>query len=200
MTSPSSSPTPLDTYRVFGYGSLIFKANARLKATTYHSNDHRGTPEDPGRVVTLISIDDWNHFSENDAFPHDDIVWGVVYTIDPDFAAEVKAYLGFQNGYTETTVDVWNIVDGKESVVESKVTVYVGRPDNPAFVGSEPYDQLARHIWSHSGPSGQNKDYLYNLADAIRKLAPESHDSHLVALEERVRALDSATEVELHGA
>ena len=29
------------------------------------------------------------------------------------------------------------------------------------------------------------KDYLYDLAKAVRKLAPESHDSHLDALEVR---------------
>ena len=29
-----------------------------------------------------------------DVFPHDDVVWGIVYTIDPTHAVEVKAYLG----------------------------------------------------------------------------------------------------------
>jgi len=86
---------------------------------------------------------------------------------------------------------VWNIVDGKEVIVCENVTVYVGKPNNPAFVGSEPYDQLARHIWSHSGRSGKNKDYLYDLAEAVKRLAPNSHDSHLSALEERVRMLDA---------
>lgn len=139
-------------------------------------------------------MDDWNHFSENDAFPPDDVVWGVVYTIDPAYAVEVKANLDYRekNGYTEAMVDVWNVVDGKDIVLCDNVTVYVGKPDNPAFVGSEPYDQLARHIWTHSGPSGKNKDYLYDLAEAIKKLAPASHDSHLAALEERVRALDES--------
>jgi glutathione-specific gamma-glutamylcyclotransferase len=68
-------------------------------------------------------------------------------------------------------------------------------------VGSEPLDALAEHIWSSVGPSGRNKacivtvsqmslmmscilqDYLYDLAAAVRKLAPESYDSHLFALE-----------------
>jgi len=60
---------------------------------------------------------------------------------------------------------------------------YIGRTDNPSFIGSEPLDVLADTIWRCVGPSGKNKDYLYKLAEAIRKLAPESHDPHLHALE-----------------
>jgi glutathione-specific gamma-glutamylcyclotransferase len=81
---------------------------------------------------------------------------------------------------------------------------YVGRPDNPSFsknfyifhsvrycdihmctVGSEQIDKLAEKIWHSVGPSGRNKDYLYELSAAVRQLAPESHDSHLYALEVR---------------
>ena len=67
-------------------------------------------------------------------------------------------------------------------------------------VGSESLDQLAEIIWRSVGPSGRNKvtflrggvlrvltrqtqDYLYELAKAVHKLSPESHDSHLYALE-----------------
>ena len=63
-------------------------------------------------------------------------------------------------------------------------------------------DQLAEIIWRSVGPSGRNKvtylrggvlrvltrrtqDYLYDLAKAVHKLSPESHDSHLYALEVR---------------
>jgi len=70
---------------------------------------------------------------------------------------------------------------------------YVGRNDNPFFIGSEPLDSLSELIWRALGPSGRNKDYLYKLVGAVRKLAPESHDSHLYALETRVRALDEAS-------
>ena len=55
---------------IIGYGSLIFKPppHVSYKVTGYlkgfirrfwqSSIDHRGTPEYPGRVVTLLSIDD----------------------------------------------------------------------------------------------------------------------------------------------
>lgn len=53
----------------------------------------------------------------------------------------------------------------------------------PGSVGSEPIDALAKKIWQSVGPSGRNKDYLYELSAAVKRLAPESHDSHLFALE-----------------
>jgi len=193
-------------YIVFGYGSLIFKPPPHTISRTpgflkgyvrrfaQSSIDHRGTHEQPGRVVTLIHASEWAKFSLTDPFPEEDVVWGVAYTIDPLHAVEVKAYLDERekNGYTEETIDVWNVVDGREQIAIPKATVYVGRMDNPAFVGSAPLDQLAEHIWKCEGPSGKNKDYLYGLADAVRELAPESFDSHLTALETRVRALDAA--------
>ncbi|KAG8855060.1 hypothetical protein FRB96_007255 [Tulasnella sp. 330] len=189
-------------YIVFGYGSLIWKPppytvrqvpgflKGYVRRFAQSSWDHRGTPENPGRVVTLIHSDDWQQFSSvNDPFPKDDIVWGVAYTIDPAYAEEVKAYLGaFTNekrlaGYTEETIDVWGVDNGKEEIVVQGATVYVGRVGNVDFVGSEPIDQLARHIWLSEGPSGKNKDYFYSLAQSVRELAPESKDSHLLALE-----------------
>ncbi|CAE6413940.1 unnamed protein product [Rhizoctonia solani] len=63
-----------------------------------------------------------------------------------------------------------------------------------SVVGSEPVPALARKIWESSGPSGPNKEYLYQLARAVRELSPESYDSHLSALELEVRRLDKHPE------
>jgi len=60
-------------------------------------------------------------------------------------------------------------------------------------VGSEPLSELSDIIWRAVGPSGPNKDYVYNLAAAVRALAPEAYDSHLFALEARLRDLDRAS-------
>ncbi|GEQ66793.1 hypothetical protein JCM33374_g456 [Metschnikowia sp. JCM 33374] len=62
---------------IIGYGSLIFKppplVSFRVSGTIQgyirrfwqSSSDHRGTPEDPGRVATLVSLEDLKH---HDAF------------------------------------------------------------------------------------------------------------------------------------
>lgn len=186
-------------YTVFGYGSLIWKPPPHVVRKTpgylkhyvrrfaQSSSDHRGTPEFPGRVVTLIHADEWANFSDQDAFPHEDTVWGVAYTIDPAHAQEVREYLDYRekDGYTVHKVDVYGMVDGAEKVVLEQATVYVGKADNPSFVGSEPLDILAKRIYDSVGPSGPNKDYLRALSQAVKELAPGSHDSHLHALEVR---------------
>ncbi|KAI0785927.1 ChaC-like protein [Abortiporus biennis] len=191
-------------YVVFGYGSLIFKPPPHVKHQTpgylkgyvrrfaQKSHDHRGTPENPGRVVTLVHKADWDAFSESDAFPHEDVVWGIAYTIDPLYESEVRDYLDYRekDGYTLETLDVYGVDNGTEKIIIKNAYCYVGRNDNPSFIGSEPIDRLAQHIWKSVGPSGPNKEYLYHLADSVRKLAPESHDSHLFALEAHCKALD----------
>ncbi|KIJ58935.1 hypothetical protein HYDPIDRAFT_101741 [Hydnomerulius pinastri MD-312] len=187
---------------VFGYGSLIFKPPPHVKSQVsgflkgyvrrfaQKSHDHRGTPENPGRVVTLIHKEDWDRFSASDAFPDEDTYMlmpdhpaGVAYTIDPLYEAEVRDYLDYRekDGYTMETLDIYTIENGTEKIIIHDC--YVGRPDNPSFIGSELLDVLAERIWQSVGPSGRNKDYLYQLADWVRKLAPASHDSHLFALE-----------------
>ncbi|KAF7325940.1 Gamma-glutamylcyclotransferase [Mycena kentingensis (nom. inval.)] len=193
-----------ESFIVFGYGSLIFKPpphvisqapgflKGYVRRFAQKSHDHRGTPEYPGRVVTLVHKEDWDLFSGADAFPDEDIVWGVAYTIDPKFEVEVRAYLDYRekDGYTMETMPIYNVVDGEDSIIIPKAYCYVGRKDNPSFLGSEPLSELAHRIWTSVGPSGPNKEYLFNLADAVRQLSPSSVDKHLFALEEMVRQLD----------
>ncbi|KAF7437395.1 hypothetical protein PC9H_004234 [Pleurotus ostreatus] len=194
----------METFTVFGYGSLIFKPPPHVITQTpgflkgyvrrfaQKSHDHRGTPENPGRVVTLIHKEEWDLFSGSDPFPNDDTVWGIAYTIDPVYVAEVRDYLDYRekDGYTMETLDVYAIENGQEKVAIHNAFCYVGRNDNPSFIGSEPLDLLSTTIWKSVGPSGPNKEYLYRLADAVRGLSNDSYDSHLYALEKRVKELD----------
>lgn len=196
---------PEGSFDVFGFGSLIWKPPPHVigsqpgfikgytRRFAQHSVDHRGTPPRPGRVVTLISAQDWHSFKDADESPEGDIVWGVTYTIDPLHAKEVREYLDFRekNGYTPQSVDVYGIdqASKEESLIVKDCLVYVGLPENPAFIGPSPLPALAERIFTCEGPSGRNDEYLLNLAMVTRKLSPDSVDSHLFELEKSVLQL-----------
>jgi len=60
-----------------------------------------------------------------------------------------------KDGYTIEEIDIYSIEDGKEKIVIHGAIVYVGRNDNPSYVGYEPLDALADRIWHSIGPSGR---------------------------------------------
>ncbi|KAI6893647.1 hypothetical protein KC334_g12648, partial [Hortaea werneckii] len=98
---------------LFGYGSLIWKPPPHydLRVPGYiegyvrrfwqASQDHRGTPEAPGRVATLIDRTLWETLTDQhpSAPPR---VWGAAYRIPSPRVAEVKEYLDIReiNGYS----------------------------------------------------------------------------------------------------
>ena len=157
---------------VFGYGSLIYKADfpfrERRLATIIGwerrfwqgSHDHRGTPEAPGRVVTLIPSAGAR-------------CTGMAYLIEP----AVFEHLDYRekNGYLrfETSLQL----HGRESVTG---TVYIATEDNHAYLGPASLGEIAEHIRSASGPSGRNRDYLLDLAAGLRDL--EVEDEHVFQL------------------
>ncbi|PNY27153.1 glutathione-specific gamma-glutamylcyclotransferase 2 [Tolypocladium capitatum] len=152
-----------------------------------YGEDHRGTPEVPGRVVTLIERSFWETLTDHHDFAPDK-VWGVAYRIVPDRVAEVKEYLDIReiNGYS-IHYTPFNQADGSPPI---KTLVYIGTPDNEQFVGPQDPQKLARHILASRGPSGPNTEYLYNLDAALDELSPESGDVHVGDLAGRVRALE----------
>ena len=54
-------------------------------------------------------------------------------------------------------------------------------------MGPQEPQQLAEHIASSRGPSGENDEYLFMLEKALTSLGPESGDAHVQDLAERVR-------------
>ncbi|WP_151704103.1 gamma-glutamylcyclotransferase [Nitrincola alkalilacustris] len=158
---------------LFGYGSLIFKADfpyiERRPASIRHwvrrfwqaSHDHRGTVEVPGRVVTLIQ--------QPGAICH-----GMAYLITP----EEFAHLDFRekNGYLRFVTRM-TFTDGSEA----DGLVYIATEDNEAFLGAASERDIALQIASATGPSGPNSEYLLSLAEALRELA--DHDEHVFGIE-----------------
>ncbi|WP_426174773.1 gamma-glutamylcyclotransferase [Massilia sp. TWR1-2-2] len=158
---------------LFGYGSLIFKADfpfieRRLASIEgwarrfwQGSHDHRGTETAPGRVLTLTP----------DAGA---ICAGMAYLITP----EVFAHLDHRekNGYLRLAVNI-NFDDGGSE----EGLVYIATEDNAAYLGEAPERDIARQIAASAGPSGPNRDYLTDLADALRSLGKD--DAHVFAIE-----------------
>lgn len=69
--------------------------------------------------------------------------------------------------------------------------VYIGLPDNPQFLGPQSPQALAEHIVRSRGPSGENRDYLYELEAALEALSPESEDEHISDLARRCREYEA---------
>lgn len=159
---------------VFGYGSLIYKVDFPYLARAVGaiegwerrfwqgSHDHRGTPEAPGRVVTLVRSPG-------------SICRGVAYRVEH----EVFEHLDHRekNGYERHATTIV-LDDGAHRVGG---ILYVAREDNPAYLGPASMEELAEHIARSFGPSGSNRDYVLQLAQSLREL--DDPDPHVQALE-----------------
>ncbi|KAJ1982870.1 hypothetical protein H4R33_004939 [Dimargaris cristalligena] len=162
---------------VFGYGSLIWKVDFPIETSRpgyikgfvrrfwQGSHDHRGTEENPGRVVTLIPTEELAQFEDNHM---ETIAWGMAYKVQESKVAEVVKHLDHRekNGYSVHHVHVYH-PDSETPVVEDAV-VYIGTPDNEAFLGPASLDAISHQI-------------VKSVA-----ISPDAFDSHLFALEKRV--------------
>ncbi|CAB4385943.1 unnamed protein product [Rhizophagus irregularis] len=186
---------------IFGYGSLIWKPppiyeekipgfiKGYVRRFWQRSTDHRGTVENPGRVVTLIPIEEWKLLNDYHVHKEDDVTWGVAYKINKKDVKEVMDYLDYRekNGYTIHYLDIYQLE--KEEPIIKNAIVYIATTKNEEYVGPTSLDLLAQKIYECIGPSGPNSEYLLNLASALRTIAPNAYDAHLFDLEERILKL-----------
>jgi cation transport protein ChaC len=186
---------------IFGYGSLIWRPDIpylqRRPARVYGwqrrfwqgSHDHRGMPDQPGRVVTLVP---------------DQQAWcdGVAYLVEAEIIGNVFDALDHRekNGYQRYDVTLHLGADrAAEQTTETRSLepglVYIAPQHNFAYLGPAPLAEMAAQIYHSQGPSGRNIDYLLELATALREL--DADDPHVFELETAVRKLavaDSALE------
>ncbi|MBP0596498.1 gamma-glutamylcyclotransferase [Herbaspirillum sp. LeCh32-8] len=165
---------------LFGYGSIIFKADfPYLERRPAHitgwarrfwqgSHDHRGTIDAPGRVVTLVP--------EQGA-----LCAGMAYLITP----EVFAHLDHRekNGYLRLVTEIHFGDNGK-----AEGLIYIASEENAAFAGPASELEIARQIARAAGPSGRNSEYLLLLAQALRELGSE--DAHVFEIEKHLLQLE----------
>jgi cation transport protein ChaC len=171
-----------DSVWLFGYGSLIFKADfpfierrpASIEGWNRRfwqgSHDHRGTESAPGRVATLVP--------EAGATCH-----GMAYLVTPEEFAHLDHRE--KNGYlrlaTEMTFEDGGTAEG---------IVYIATHENAAYLGPASEQDIARQIATARGPSGPNSEYLLELARALRELG--KHDEHVHAIERHLEEFTRA--------
>jgi len=167
---------------IFAYGSLIFRPSfpylerrrAFLPDWTRRfwqgSPDHRGVPEAPGRVVTLVPA-------------AGEACGGCAYRIDPAEADAVLASLdareqaGFDRLHRE-------VLDSPSGSSFAEALVYVANAQNPHFLGPLDERDIAAWVRRSHGPSGPNAEYVLRLHEALVELSVV--DEHVEAI---VRAL-----------
>ncbi|XP_035219048.1 glutathione-specific gamma-glutamylcyclotransferase 1-like [Stegodyphus dumicola] len=172
---------------VFGYGSLIWNPGFEFLDSKvgyikgyarrfWQGNDfHRGNPEKPGRVATLVEDEQG-------------LTWGRAFLLGAGAESSLtyldsrEAKLG---GYI-TTIVTFYPRDPKEEPFPA--LLYVALPSSRLYMGPAPLPQVATEIAEAAGHCGHNAEYLLRLADFMREHVPEAWDEHLYLLDHLVRA------------
>jgi cation transport regulator ChaC len=150
---------------IFAYGSLMFRPGfgwvERIRARgvgwvrRFHqgSPDHRGTPENLGRVVTLV------HSAA-------DGCEGLAYRIEGANQAAILRALDEreQGGYVRAAIPL-ALFDGRSITA----VTWIASPSNPYWLGEEPLDAIIARIRRAHGPSGANRDYVLELREILRE-------------------------------
>ncbi len=170
---------------IFGYGSLVWRVDfpyaqsalAWIEGYTRRfwqgSTDHRGLPESPGRVVTLVEEPGARTL-------------GVAYRLDPESQNLALEHLDYRErgGYDRLDVPL-NFLDTEAGASATRGIVYLANASNPNYLGPAALPEIARQIHGAVGPSGPNPEYLYELARFLR--SHDEEEPHVFALETLVR-------------
>ncbi|KAJ7513357.1 hypothetical protein O6H91_24G002300 [Diphasiastrum complanatum] len=174
---------------VFGYGSLIWKVGFSYdervvgyikgyKRVFYQgSTNHRGTPQHPGRTLTLEPLEDA-------------ICWGAAYRVSGrENEQRVLSYLEVRekNHDLRAYLDVYMDSSSTEPAV-SGALVFIATKDknkNMNYLGAAPSEEMAIQIAEAVGPSGPNFEYLFRLEEALIEIGHPDED--VINLANKVR-------------
>lgn len=173
------------TVWVFAYGSLIFRPGFEFQRQVpaqvpgyarrfwQGSPDHRGTAQNPGRVVTLVEAADQQ-------------CQGVAFEVDDALTEDVLAYLddresgGYERLVIRALLDDGRVVDA---------WTWIAPASNLNFLGDATPAMMVQQILGARGQSGANRDYVLKLAKNLEKLGIK--DEHVQALAGWIREADT---------
>lgn len=194
---------------IFGFGSLVSHPGFEYSEVVQPcyirgyrrvfwqgSTDHRGTPEAPGRTVTLEPCEGA-------------VTWGAAFRLagDAEQRRRTWQYLEWREKQYDQRAQVTVYcpalgsaasADGsggsgsgseEEGVPVLTALTFIATSDrsrNPNYLGPAPLEAIAHQIATSRGPSGPNYEYLFRLADAMRSMSVV--DEELFQLEAKVRA------------
>lgn len=175
---------------IFGYGSLIWRPDFSYLQSVpgivlgwtrrfwQGSTDHRGTPEKPGRVVTLFASEAGQ-------------CWGRAFEVAPSQRSRVLENLDHRErgGYVRIEVEIELPSQARRSC---EGLLYVATEENSSYLGPAPIEVIARQIAEAEGPSGPNPEYVFELAKSLRAMKAE--DDHVFAVERALRVCRGALE------
>lgn len=161
---------------IFGYGSLIWKQDFPFvearpafirgwqRRFWQGSPDHRGSPDAPGRVVTLVPS-------------AGAICRGMAFRVRGGDRDEILRQLDHRErgGYRRVHADLF--VEGHPL----RGVVYAADEANPNFLGPAELVDMARQVLASSGQSGANAEYVTRLARSLREIGAD--DAHVFELE-----------------
>ena len=114
--------------------------------------------------------------------------WGLAYQVDPHDVPEVMEYLDRREAGGYTTHEL-TFYPHDISFQTFTVLVYIATERNPNHLGPAPLDTMAHQIITSQGKSGDNIEYVMELAKSMRVIAPHVVDHHLYELEARIKEL-----------
>jgi len=176
---PLQTPISTNQLAIFAYGSLLFRPGftfvARQRAVVHGltrsfsqaSPDHRGTPERPGRVLTLARAAGAS------------TVGAVYFVAAPADALLVELDYRERAGYERVSLDVTTADRCLPAIT------WIAAPGNAYDAPPLPLEALAEHMSRSVGPSGRNDDYVFQLEAALQDLGAE--DAQVSALAELLR-------------
>ncbi len=192
---------------IFGYGSLVWRPafphrrschaflDGWVRRFWQGSTDHRGLPERPGRVVTLVREASARRY-EADAGAsgrgEPARCWGRAFEIEADDPDGVLARLDHRErgGYARLDVEI-GLIEAEGSRPGSTTErvrglVYVAHPRNRNYLGPAAITSIAEQIAWARGPSGPNPEYVFELERSLAEIGDV--DPHVTEVAAALRA------------